>query len=121
MSKKYETEDETLELLLNLDGEVFPMDNGCWTKFEVKRVARSLNIPHGIKYSLTLHDRYNRRIVGFDNAHAYKPQKKKYGARKITWDHKHHQERISAYEYESAGKLLEDYWKAVEKYLRIEG
>jgi len=118
MSRKDKPEDETLETLLHLDGEVFPMDNGCWTKFEVKRVASSRNIPHGIKYSLTFHDRFNMRIIGFDNAHAYKPKMKKYGARKITWDHKHHQERVSAYEYESAGQLLEDFSLAVEKYLK---
>jgi hypothetical protein len=118
MSRKLKPEDETLEILLQLDGEIFPMDKGCWTKFEVKRVAPSRNIPHGIKYSLTLHDSHNRRIIGFDNAHAYKPKMKKYGARKFTWDHKHHQERVSAYEYESAGQLLEDFSIAVEKYLK---
>ena len=26
--------DHGLELLLNLDGEIFPMDNGYWTRFE---------------------------------------------------------------------------------------
>jgi len=118
MSRKYKTEDIALELLLNLDGEVFPMDKGCWTKFEVKRVAPSSNIPHGIKYSITFHDRNNKRIIGFDNVHAYKPKKKKFGARKITWDHKHLQERISSYEYESGGQLLEDFWAAVEKILK---
>ena len=118
MSRKYKRDDASLELLLNLDGEVFPMDKGCWTKFEVKRVTPSRNIPHGIKYSLTLHDRHNRRIIGFDNAHAFKPKRKKFGARKVTWDHKHHQERVSAYEYESAGQLLEDFSLAVEKYLK---
>jgi len=48
MSRKHNPEDETLDTLLHLDGEVFPMDNGCWTKFEVKRVAPNRNIPHGI-------------------------------------------------------------------------
>jgi hypothetical protein len=118
MSRKYKTEDKTLDTLLHLDGEVFPMDNGYWTKFEVKCVELTRNIPHGIKYSLTFHDDNNKRIIGFDNAHAYKPKKKKYGARKITWDHKHHKERISSYEYESAGQLLEDFCVAVEKFLK---
>ena len=118
MSRKYKTEDETLDTLLHLDGEVFPIDNGYWTKFEVKRIRTNENIPHGIKYSLTFHDHNNKRIIGFDNAHAYKPKKKKYGARKITWDHKHHKERISSYEYESAGQLLEDFCEAVEKFLK---
>jgi len=112
------TDDDTLDTLLQLDGEVFPMDNGCWVKFEIKRVAPSRNIPHGIKYSLTFHDRHNRRIIGFDNAHAFKSKRKRFGATKITWDHKHHKEQISAYDYESAGQLLEDFSVAVEKYLK---
>ena len=118
MPLKHKYEDGTLDALLELDGEVFPMDNGCWTKFEVKRVKPSRIIPHGIRYSLTLHDRYNRRIIGFDNAHAFKPKRKRLGARKITWDHQHNKERVSAYEFESAGQLLEDFSVAVEKYLK---
>ena len=53
MSKtKYSKEDASLETLLNLDGEIFPMDNGYRTKFEVIRVTPTKQIPHGIKYSL---------------------------------------------------------------------
>jgi hypothetical protein len=79
-----EMEDETLATLLHLDGEIFPMDSGFWTKFEVYRVTPEPHIPHGVRYSLTLHDRYNRRVLGFDNAHAVRTAKKGYGARKIT-------------------------------------
>ena len=107
--------DETLEFLLQLNGEKYPMDNGFWTKFEVFRTTPNKNIPHGIKYSLTLHDKYNHRILGFDNAHGCKPKKKKYGAKKTTWDHKNKREKILPYEFESAGQLLEDFWKAVEE------
>lgn len=117
MASKYSKIDETLETLLELNGEVFPMDSGYWTKFEVYRVAPDQHIPQGIKYSLTLHDHSNKRILGFDNAHAVKPRRKKYGARKITWDHKHQQEKVLSYEYESAGQLLEDFWAEVEKIL----
>lgn len=106
-----------IELLLNLNGEIFPMDDGYWTKFEAYQVEPNKHIPHGIKYSLSLHDRNNTRLVGFDNAHAVKSRKKKYGASKITWDHKHQQEKIALYEFETAGQLLEDFWIAVEKYL----
>ncbi len=69
--------DTGLETLLLLDGEVFPMDNGFWVKFKVYPTPKNKHIPHGIKYSLTLHDKYNRRIVGYDNAHGIKPPKKK--------------------------------------------
>ncbi|MCK9364424.1 MAG: hypothetical protein M0P74_12605 [Syntrophales bacterium] len=87
-------EDETLATLLNLNGEVFPMENGYWTKFEAWRVEPETHIPHGVRYSLSLHDRYNRRILGFDNAHAIRPAKKGYAARKITWDHGHNREKV---------------------------
>lgn len=109
--------DFDIEYLLNLNGEIFPMENGYWTKFEVYNVESNEHIPHGIKYSLSLHDKYNTRILGFDNAHAMKPKSKKYGARKVTWDHKHQKEKISTYEFESAGQLLEDFWAAVEQHL----
>jgi hypothetical protein len=115
MSKgKYSKEDTTFETLLDLHGEVFPMDNGYWTKFEAFRVEKTPQIPHGIRYSLTLHDRNNTRILGFDNAHSLKAGKTRYGTRKITWDHKHRMEKVETYEFVSASQLLEDFWKAVD-------
>jgi hypothetical protein len=106
---------DDLEALLNLDGEVFPLDNGYWVKFEARRVEASKAIPHGIKYSLTLHGKNNERIVGYDNAHSFKTVKK-YSARKETWDHIHKQKVVS-YEFETASQLIEDFWRSVEPYL----
>jgi len=116
--RKYIKEDASLETLLDLDGEIFPMDNGYWTKIEFRRVESSEKIPHGIRYSMSLHDRNNTRILGFDNAHGYKPEKKKYGAAKVTWDHKHKMEKIYNYEFEWASQLIEDFWKSVEDMLK---
>lgn len=53
-----------LENLLNLHGETFPMDNGYWVKFEAIKVEVSTKIPQGVKYSLTLHDKHNHRVIG---------------------------------------------------------
>jgi hypothetical protein len=111
----YKRDNQDLEVLLELDGEVFPMDNGCWTKFEAKKVESSKHIPHGVKYSLTLHDRNNLRIVGYDNAHGIKPKRKKFGARLVRWDHKHERQLVEPYEFESPAKLLEDFWISVNK------
>ena len=91
------------------------MDNGYWTKFEAYKIEQSIHIPHGIKYSLTLHNSSNIRIFGIDNAHGFKPKKKKYGAKIITWDHKHKQKVVVNYEFENAGQLLEDFWAGVEE------
>lgn len=54
-------------------------------------------------------------VPGFDNAHAIRPTRKGYGGRKITWDHKHKCDKISPYEYESASRLLEDFWQEIER------
>jgi len=103
-----------LETLLQLNGEVFPMDNGYWVKFKIHITPKNIHIPHGIKYSLTLHDKYNRRIIGYDNAHGIKPPKRKKfsGARQI-WDHKHKETKLYPYEFESAYQLMEDFWNDV--------
>jgi len=107
---------DDLENLLNLHGEVFPMDNGYWVKFEAYEVDLTKAIPHGIRYSLTLHDKNNHRVIGYDNAHSFKSSKK-FSARKESYDHVHKQMDIVAYEFESASQLLEDFWKSVDYYM----
>jgi hypothetical protein len=105
--------DQTLETLLALDGEVFLLENGYWVKFFAKRLEPGPHVPFGIRYSLTLHDRNNIRILGFDNAHAVRRKGKKHGSRMVTWDHKHSTRRVAPYRFQSASKLIEDFWKAV--------
>jgi Family of unknown function (DUF6516) len=110
-------DDLELENLLNLNGEVFLLENGYWTKFEAYRVDPNQHVPHGIRYSLSLHDANKTRVLGFDNAHAVKSKRKGYGARKLTWDHQHQMEIVAAYEFKSSGQLLEDFWAAVDEIL----
>lgn len=105
-----------LENLLNLDGEIFPMDNGYWVKFEVHEVKATKSMPHGIKYSLTLHNIHAQRVIGYDNAHSFKSTKK-YGAKKETYDHIHKKMDVVAYEFKSASQLLEDFWNSVDHYM----
>ena len=111
---KRKPEDFELATLLSLDGETFCMEDGYWTKFEAKLVTPDKNCPHGIRYSLTLHDRGNKRILGFDNAHGIKPARKGYAGRKQTWDHKHDREKVTSYKFDSPGQLVEDFWREVE-------
>jgi len=106
--------DASLDHLLSFDGYVYVEDDGCWAKYEIRLVEPSAEIPHGIRYNLTYHDKYNRRIIGFDNAHAVKMKKKKYCGRKITWDHEHDRKRVRAYEFESAEQLIVDFHKAID-------
>ena len=50
-------------------------------------IERSKDIPHGIRYALTLHAPSGKRILGYDNAHAVKV--KKYSGQRLLFDHKH--------------------------------
>lgn len=116
MVQKKEAVEIGLETLLDLDGEIFAIDEWYWVKFEARRVDPTEHIPHGIRYSLTLHDKNNRRIIGYDNAHGIKkPRRKRFSGKKIVWDHKHENEKISSYEFETAYNLLRDFWNDVEK------
>lgn len=108
------SKDAGLDVLLQLNGEIFPMNNGYWTKIEAKIVEENEHIPHGIKYSLSLHDPTNTRILGYDNAHGIKPKRKIYGAKRLAWDHRHKREVVEPYEFDDAGQLLEDFWTDVE-------
>lgn len=53
-----------IDTLLDLDGVVIEQPGGHWVKFDVRRVDAREAIPHGIRYSLTLHDRHGVRIMG---------------------------------------------------------
>lgn len=111
------SKDKGLDTLLELDGEIFLLDNGYWTKFKERLVDETEHIPHGVKYSLTLHNKHNTRILGYDNAHSIKPTRKKYGAKKEVWDHKHDRTRILNYEFQNPGQLISDFWNDVNKIL----
>src|SRR5438105_269587 len=45
----------------NLDGTIFEQERGYWIKVEAKRVEGSEDAPLGIRYSLTLHNRFGTR------------------------------------------------------------
>lgn len=115
-------QDKSINNLLDLNDEKFIIDEklGLWVKFEAKIVSVSKDRPHGIKYSLTLHDRSNKRILGFDNAHAIEFGRKKNVAQKKSNDHWHRNENDDGrpYEYIDAEKLLTDFWNAVDKKIR---
>ncbi len=113
-----ENRNEGLEALLQLNGEEFHMENGYWVKFEARETEISRYVPHGIRYSLTLHDRNNTRVLGYDNAHAVKPRQKRFSGSKSTWDHIHRKTSIVPYEFDTAAQLLEDFWNDVDEYLK---
>ena len=114
--------DDSLSYLLDLDGEILVQMGGYWVKIDARTCERSPQVPHGINYSLTLHDRYGERVLGFDNAHAPPKERKSFSARRIEYDHWHPDDRtIEVYEFTDAGKLLEDFFAAVDRALTDRG
>ena len=90
-------------------------------KFVVKRVKADERKPHGLNYSLTLHDKSGDRIVGFDNAHPVPTQSGPAGKKRIVNDHKHRFKTIRPYDYKDAATLLGDFWAQVDSVLKEEG
>jgi hypothetical protein len=115
-------EDKTLENLLELNDVKFVIDEtlGLWVKFQVQKIEKTPERPHGIRYSLTLHDRTNNRILGFDNSHAVEYSSKKKGLPRRIHDHWHRDktDKGKPYVYQNAGKLLEDFWTEVDKTIK---
>lgn len=114
--------DETLDCLLGLHGERFVVEEllGLWTKIEAHVSEQTKERPHGLRYSLTLHDRFNNRIMGFDNAHAIEFGRKTYVAPKRSYDHWHENslDEGQPYYYINAATLLKDFWKKVEDIIK---
>jgi hypothetical protein len=63
--------DPDLSILLDFDGLSFAVDaiGNYAVSFVVRQVRRTAERPHGLSYSLALHDVTGARVVGFDNAH----------------------------------------------------
>lgn len=110
--------DSGLDTLLLLDGERFVIDGGFWVKFEVKQVPASPEKPHGLDYSLTMHDSRGWRLVGFDNAHSVREGSGPGARTRIEYDHQHNGKRVRFYEYSSALDLLTDFWNEVDLVLK---
>ncbi|MBA2710105.1 MAG: hypothetical protein H0U57_05900 [Tatlockia sp.] len=108
--------DHSLENLLMLDGDRIIIDEslGLWVKFDIKRVSSRAQ---GVRYSLTLHNKHNKRIMGFDNSHEIQFGAKRGVAPVRTYDHWHFDQNDQGrpYQYINAGKLLEDFWNEVDK------
>lgn len=110
-----------LETLLLLDGSIIDQGDGYWVKIEAWRVKGSDDIPHGIRYALTLHDPFGKRIMGYDNAHAVKlPEKFKYSGQRLPLDHKHRHasDKGVSYGFENAYRLIQDFFTDVDRVLQ---
>jgi hypothetical protein len=107
--------DHELAFLLSLDGLEFQFAQGHVVKIAVREIGATQQRPHGVKYSLTLHDPAGRRIYGMDNAHG--------GRRRAEYDHRHvyGARKTRPYKYRGAAELLQDFYREVERILRERG
>lgn len=115
------SEDYGITTLIDLHDQIIDQGGGYWIKIEARLVDASIDIPHGIRYSLTLHEPYGKRILGSDNAHAVKPPKKfKYSGMRLPYDHKHRHisDKGVPYEFKDAHQLLSDFFLEVDRVLK---
>lgn len=110
-----------ISTLLDLHHQIIDQEDGYWVKIEAWVVDVSDAIPHGVRYSLTLHDPTGLRIMGYDNAHAVKIRAG-YVGRKLPYDHKHRSadDRGIRYEFKDAHQLLSDFFRDVDRALKAD-
>jgi hypothetical protein len=94
---------------------------GYWYEIEARRVAVKPEQPHGLKYSLTLHDPSGARVFGVDNAHGTAQGSGPGRRRPVEWDHQHRGEAVRIYEYGTAEALLDDFFAGIDRVLAQRG
>lgn len=85
--------DESIERLLGYHRRSYWLENGWSLRFLVWRTPVTAEKPHGMRYSLTLHDVDGTRLMGFDNAHGI--------GRETRFDHEYRYGRVSIAGYRS--------------------
>jgi len=109
-----------ISTLTDLHGTIIRHDDGTWIKIEAWTVLAKSEIPHGIRYSLTLHDKSGTRLLGYDNAHAVAPANPfKFAGQILAYDHKHRHARDKGvpYAFKDAYQLLKDFYTDVDRVL----
>jgi RimJ/RimL family protein N-acetyltransferase len=115
--------EHTLEFLLAFDGRRHWYEQGYFAKFEIRRVEPTAARPHGLSYSFTLHDPDGKRLIGFDNAHAVRTTGSRFRKQPAASDHWHRTESDPGrpYAFESAEKLIDDFFTEIERVLTERG
>ncbi|ASA56516.1 toxin-antitoxin system TumE family protein [Vibrio gazogenes] len=116
---------EELDVLLSMHGTEVYRDDGYWWKIEAWTVPPTRERPHGIRYNMTLHNRFNKRVFGYDNAHAVKPRKnKRFSGKRYDYDHLHRTaiDQGTPYEFQDVYTLLQDFFSGIDTTIEaIEG
>lgn len=111
--------EHALEFLLAFDGRRHWYEGGYHIRFEIKRVAATPERPHGLRYSFTLHDPDNERLIRFDNAHPVVAKGSQFNPKPVAADHWHRDETDDGrpYDFIDAENLIEDFFNEVERVL----
>lgn len=107
-----------MDNLLDMHGTEMHREDGFWWKIEALRVPATKERPHGLRYNLTLHDGYNQRVFGMDNAHYVKPPKKmKFVGKTYAYDHVHRTivDKGIPYEFNDCYQLLTDFFNGIDE------
>jgi hypothetical protein len=115
--------EHTLEFLLAFDGRVHWYAEGYFAKFEIRRVRPTVERPHGVRYSLTLHAPAGTRLIGFDNAHGVPAAGSRFNKRQVAADHWHRSgdDPGRPYPFKDAAGLIEDFLNEVRRVLESLG
>lgn len=113
------SEEHTLEFLLTFDGRTHWLDQGYRLKFEIKQGEATVERPHGLRYSLTLHDPEGQRLIGFDNAHGVAATGSRFNERPAASDHWHRTQTDEGrpYAFIDADTLLGDFFREARRVL----
>ena len=115
--------EHTLEFLLAFDGRVHWYAEGYFVKFEIRRVRPTVERPHGVRYSFTLHAPDGKRLVGFDNAHGVTAAGSRFNKRPVAADHWHRSgdDAGRPYPFKDAASLIEDFLNEARRVLESLG
>jgi hypothetical protein len=111
---------DNIQTLLDLHEQILDQEDGYSIKIEAWKVEVTPTMPHGIRYSLTLHMPNGERVLGYDNAHGIKMKGKKYSGQRLAFDHRHrHATDLGVhYEFKDAHQLLSDFFTEVDLVLK---
>ena len=116
-------DEDELELLLALDGYDFEMAQGVIVEFTARRTELTPERPHGLSYAFVLRPKDSLPWLRFDNAHAVDAGGRGYRRKRAAYDHWHRTENDTGrpYDFTTAARLLDDFWKEVRRVLNDKG
>lgn len=104
------------QVLLDMNNLILDQEDGYWIKIQAWEVQVSRDVPHGVRYALTLHAPSGKRLMGFDNAHALKLRGLKFSGQRFPFDHQHRfvSDQAIPYAFTSIFQLITDFFEEAD-------